>query len=116
MNDNPEQRIKNEILSFLSHLPGGFFWPVDSTGIYDPVKGVFRRKNSIFHIRGVSDIIGIKNGRPIAIEVKSKRGVVSDYQKEFLRRFNEAGGLGFVARSLDDVKVQLEPYLKKSQI
>lgn len=111
-NDNPEQKIKNEILSYLSSLSGGFFFPIDSTGIYDPVKRVFRRKNSVFHIRGVSDILGVYKGRPLAIEVKSKVGVVSDYQKSFIERFIQAGGVAFVARSLDDVKTHLDALLK----
>jgi penicillin-binding protein-related factor A (putative recombinase) len=102
----PEGRIKNEILSWLSSS-GGFFFPIDSVGIYDPVKKCYRRKQSIYHIRGVSDILGIYKGRPIAIEVKSKTGVVSEHQKYFLTRFNLAGGLGFVARSLEEVKQQL---------
>lgn len=100
----PEQRIKNEILSYLSSLGNAFFFPIDSTGIYDPVKKVFRRKNSIYHIRGVSDILGVYAGKPVAIEVKSKVGVVSDYQKNFIQRFIQAGGVAIVARSLDDVK------------
>lgn len=107
MNDNPEQRIKNEILSYLCSINGGFFYPIDSTGIYDPVKKTFRKKNSIFHVRGVSDILGLLRGRAIAIEVKSKVGIVSDYQKRFIERFNEAGGLAFVARSIADVKLHL---------
>ena len=100
----PEQRIKNEILSYLSSLPDGFFYPIDSTGIYDPTKKIFRKKNSIYHIRGVSDILGVYRGRPIAIEVKSKVGVVSDYQKNFIQRFTQAGGIAIVARSVEDVK------------
>lgn len=103
----PEGRIKNEILSYLSNLSNSLFWPVDSVGIYDPFKKIFRKKNSIYHMRGISDILGIYCHVPIAIEVKSKTGVVSDYQKLFLNKFNLAGGLGFVARSVEDVKLRL---------
>ena len=52
---------------------------------------------------GVSDIIGCYNGRMIAIELKAPKGVVSDAQQAFIDRINEAGGIAFVARSLDDV-------------
>ena len=54
-------------------------------------------------IPGIPDIIGCFKGRFIGIEVKAPNGVVSDYQKEFIDRINEAGGLAFVARSVDDV-------------
>ena len=52
---------------------------------------------------GVSDIIGCHKGRMIALELKAPKGVVSPAQEEFIRRVNEAGGLAFVARTLDDV-------------
>jgi len=52
---------------------------------------------------GVPDIIGCFKGRMIGIEIKSEKGVVSEYQKEFIENINRAGGLAFVARSLEDV-------------
>lgn len=52
---------------------------------------------------GVPDIIGCFKGRLIGIEIKAEKGIVSDYQKEFIDRINKAGGLAFVARSVDDV-------------
>ena len=52
---------------------------------------------------GVPDIIGCFKGRLIGIEIKSEKGVVSEYQKEFIENINRAGGLAFVARSLEDV-------------
>jgi penicillin-binding protein-related factor A (putative recombinase) len=106
-NKSPEQHIKNEILSYLvGH--GVFCWPNDSVGIFDPIKRVYRKKNSIFAINGVSDILGIYKGKPLAIEVKSKVGRLSPQQELFLNRFVEAGGIAFMARSVDDVIIQLE--------
>lgn len=52
---------------------------------------------------GVPDIIGCFKGRLIGIEIKSEKGVVSEYQKEFIDNINRAGGLAFVARSIEDV-------------
>jgi hypothetical protein len=52
---------------------------------------------------GIPDIIGCFKGRMIGIEIKSQKGVVSEYQKAFIDNINRAGGLAFVARSLDDV-------------
>ena len=53
--------------------------------------------------KGVSDIIGCYKGRMIAIELKSSKGILSLAQAEFLRRINEAGGLAFCARTIDEV-------------
>lgn len=56
---------------------------------------------------GVPDIIGCYQGRLLAIEVKAPKGVVSDHQQRFIDNINAAGGLAFVARSIDDVIVGL---------
>lgn len=98
----PEGLIKNEILSWL-HSNSIFCWPVDSVGIYDPKRKVFRRRSNIYHINGVSDILGIYKGIPLAIEVKSKTGRLSPEQKIFIEKFNHHGGIAFMARSIGDV-------------
>lgn len=54
---------------------------------------------------GSSDLIGFSNtGRFIAIEVKTKTGRVSLEQQRFIDAVNAAGGLAFVARSIEDVR------------
>ena len=61
--------------------------------------------------KGSSDLIGwqtiIVNGRKIAIfmavECKSSKGKLSKDQKIFLDNVNNAGGIGIVANSIDDV-------------
>jgi Holliday junction resolvase len=52
---------------------------------------------------GVPDIIGIYQGRLLGIEVKVPRGQPSENQKQFIAAINRAGGIAFVARSVDDV-------------
>ena len=52
---------------------------------------------------GISDIIGCYRGRMIAIELKAPKGVLSDAQQVFIDKVNAAGGIGFVARTLDEV-------------
>lgn len=52
---------------------------------------------------GVPDIIGCHKGRFIAIEVKAGKNAVSPAQKAFLEAITRAGGIGIVARSIDDV-------------
>ena len=53
--------------------------------------------------KGVADIIGCHHGQFIAIEIKSGKGRVTPHQQRFINRVNDAGGLAFVARSLEDV-------------
>jgi len=53
--------------------------------------------------KGISDIIGCHQGRMVAIEIKAPRGTVSPFQQAFLDSVVAAGGIAFVARSIDDV-------------
>lgn len=60
--------------------------------------------------RGVADILGIVGGRPLAIEVKHKAGRKgpTEFQTRFLEQFEDAGGIAFVAYSIDDVADRLD--------
>jgi penicillin-binding protein-related factor A (putative recombinase) len=98
----PEREIQNQICSYL-RLKGAFVFIHDSVGIFDVRRGVFRSNRSPYRIRGVADLLGIYKGRPLAVEVKTKTGRVSPHQQEFLKKWTAAGGIGFVARSVEDV-------------
>ena len=52
---------------------------------------------------GVSDILGIWQGKLLAIEIKAPKGNISDHQQVFIDRINAEGGLAFVARDIDTV-------------
>ena len=53
---------------------------------------------------GVPDIVGIlPDGKFLGIEVKTENGKLSPHQENFLAAINAAGGIGFCARSVDDV-------------
>ena len=103
----PEGIVKNAICSWLS-TQGCFFFIHDSVGVFDPVRKRFRVNNSPYRVRGVADILGIWNGKPLAIEVKSEKGKLSEHQKLFLLRWQQAGGIAIVARSIDEVRVNLK--------
>lgn len=53
---------------------------------------------------GGADLIGIHNGRFIAVEVKSETGKVSPEQANFIAFVNKNGGLAGVCRSVEDFK------------
>ncbi len=81
------------------------FWENSSTGIYDPVRKIFRKNTSKYFLAGTSDLLGFfPDGRILAIEVKSYRGVHSQEQIDFIARVNRAGGVGLFAKTIHQVK------------
>ena len=103
-----ESDIKRHIIQWLKYQRC-FCWVNTSVGIWDPTKNRFRKLNGYGQIRGVSDVLGIWQGKPLAIEVKrpGQLRTVSFEQSTFLRNFREAGGIGFVATSVEDVEREL---------
>jgi len=105
MGELSEKAIENSILFYLARREI-FAWKVKSVGTFDPKIGKFRKSSNLY-MKGVSDILGIYKGKPLAIEVKSKKGVLSDEQKTFLIKFKINGGIAIVARSIEDVEDSL---------
>lgn len=119
-----EKVIENQILTYLANKKI-FAFKNQSTGIFDPTKGTFRKNRNIHHISGVSDILGcLPDGRMIAIEVKkpyvSKKTMqfkyrtqeeleklASDDQVKFINKIKSLGGIAFYADSIDVVEDQL---------
>jgi hypothetical protein len=62
---------------------------------------------------GVTDILGIYNGRMLAIEVKAPTGKLTDEQAQFIWDVKSNGGLAFVARSVEDVEKALSNWKKE---
>ena len=59
--------------------------------------------------RGMSDIMGVlRDGRTLAIEVKSRTGRMRPGQEEFLASIRAAGGVAGVCRSVEDAVRLLE--------
>lgn len=103
-----EKQIENEIINYLKSRRI-FAWKVQTVGIYDQKIGGYRKAGANY-MRGVADIIGIYNGRLLAIEVKSRIGKLSELQKIFLQRVREEGGIAMVARSIEDVDQTLKSW------
>ena len=79
--------------------------------------GTFQERNrdgSVRYIRantqrGMSDIMGtLKDGRTLAVEVKSRTGRMRPGQEEFLQQIRDAGGVAGVCRSVADAVRLLE--------
>ena len=76
---------------------GGFAWRANSVGIFDTVRRIHRTAPK----KGVSDVIGVFRGRFLAIEVKIGKDRLSDEQEGFLASVIHAGGVSFVAKTLE---------------
>lgn len=57
---------------------------------------------------GTPDLLGVWNGRALAIEVKKTKGQQSYEQKMFQRAWERRGGLYILARSVDDVLSRID--------
>ena len=77
---------------------------------YLNMRGIWHFKvwQGLGSVKGVADIIGIYNGAPLAIEVKTAKGKLSEHQERFLTRWKNEGGIAIVARSVEDVEDGLQ--------
>ena len=53
--------------------------------------------------KGITDLIAAKNSRIVFIELKTKTGKQSDYQKQFQADLEAAGGEYILCRGIDDL-------------
>lgn len=100
-----ETDIQYTICAYLSYKHY-FFWRQNSSGSFYTGKDGSRRfrKPPVYAKNGVPDIILIKKGKFIGLEVKGPRGRQSKAQKEFQEGLEEAGGKYHIVRSLEDVQ------------
>lgn len=99
-----ESQIKRTIVGWLNHQPGTFAFITQSQGTPNMINGKFCgfRKNPA---PGMSDIIGLKDGKFFSMEVKTPTGKVTDNQRDFLAKVAELGkGYACVVRSVEDAE------------
>ena len=110
----PESVIESQIFHYLRGK-GVLCFKSIQAGFFDPVRKVFRKQNSPYFRKGVSDCLGLlPDGRFLAIEVKARYGKVSPDQQRFIDDVNKSGGVAFVARSMEDVVERLDSILVSS--
>lgn len=111
--DLPEKIIQSNILNYLK-IKGIFAWRNQSTGLWDASKKLYRKARSIHSLNGTSDVLGVlPDGKFLAIEVKSRTGRATDDQNRFMKMINAMGGVAFIARSIEDVEINLKRYFVK---
>ena len=57
-----------------------------------------------FCYRGITDLIAIKDGLTIYVEVKAEKAKLAADQMKFMDDVKDHGGVHIVARSIDDVR------------
>ena len=95
MASKPESSLVDKMMTFLSNNYPGFY---------------FNCHGGMYQMTGLPDIIGIYNGRMIAIEAKmpGKENELTKKQKLVIRRINLYGGVAFMATSVNQIKQKLE--------
>ena len=101
-----EKEIQDSIREYLS-LIGAVPIRINSGGIAASYGGK-RRFVKFNDTPGVSDLLVCLHGRFVAIEVKRPKGskILPD-QLAFLDSIRQAGGIAFIAKSIEDVRVSL---------
>lgn len=79
-----------------------FFWRQNTSPIWNSRTGSYKTMPK-YSMTGLPDIIVIKRGIFIGLEVKIKKGRQTPSQKDFERRVKEAGAEYYVVTSIDDV-------------
>lgn len=87
-----EKQIENQIKRYLDSLGA---WHIKTHG-------------NMFSRAGTPDVLACINGKFVAIEVKRPGGRVSALQKAQIKLIHAAGGVAFVAYSLEETKKHLE--------
>jgi hypothetical protein len=95
----------------LLSLRGCFAWRNNVTGVYDPVRKVFRTFQGL---KGVSDVLGVlPGGRFIAVETKMAGNEPTLDQQLFLSNVQAHGGLAVVAYDVRELEAALADALQQ---
>ena len=92
-----EKDIQRTILEYLL-IKKIFHWRQNSGAFKTDAGGFYR-----IGIVGAPDIFILIQGIIYACEVKNEKGKQSESQKAFQQGFEKAGGIYFIARTLEDV-------------
>lgn len=108
-----ESQIETSICHYL-RIKGYFFWKQPQAGYFAGKQkdghwiGSFRRHVNPYCRRGVPDLILVKNGQFIGLEVKTPTNRQTLEQVDFQYDLEKNGGKYFVVRSIEDVEKVLQ--------
>lgn len=98
----PHNDLVRLIRLFISEI-GGVSVPVDTPGLLYTRDG----RPAKFGVKGTLDIAATVKGRAVWIDAKIGRDRLKPAQEKFCEAVKRAGGIAFVAWSVDDVRDQL---------
>jgi hypothetical protein len=111
-----EKQIENTILEFLKYKPGVFAFKVNTMGVVDKTRGVYRSisKNVVAGTPDIIACVSVKSvGVFVGLEVKSEKGKQSKEQKSFQQKLQtRSHGYYFTVRSIKDADAALESVKK----
>jgi hypothetical protein len=88
-----EKDIVNAISKYLKSVPNCWF---------------FKEHGGMYGAAGVPDLICCINGRFVAFEVKTEKGILTKLQESTITKINAAKGNAYKVTSLQEVKEILE--------
>lgn len=97
-----ESQLQDEIRLALGRVPALVLWR-NNCG-YDAQRHVRYGVGS----PGGADLIGLHNGRFLAVEIKTQTGRQSDEQRRFQQLVESKGGIYKILRSVDEARAWLE--------
>lgn len=96
-----ETEVQRGICDYLA-LKRHFFWRNNNAPIFDATRKTFRAMPK-YTMKGIPDIIVIKDGFFVGLEVKRANTKLSEHQVEFQKLCKEHGAEYYCVRSIDDV-------------
>lgn len=97
-----EKEIQLAICDYLA-FKKYFFWRQNTTPVWEGGENPRFRAMPKYSLKGIPDIILVKEGKFIGLEVKQPKGKQSDNQRVFQEKLEKAGGFYYIVTSLDDV-------------
>lgn len=98
-----ESAIERDILRWLNERGGFYAFKIHTTGQFDRGTGSYR-KHSVYAVNGVSDVVALKDGVVLFLEVKAPHGKQSADQVKFMKAVRSMGGNYEVVTSVEDVE------------
>jgi hypothetical protein len=102
-----ESAIERDILKWMNETGGFYCVKIHSTGQFDSNSGNYR-KRSTYAVNGISDLIAIKDGVVLFLEVKTPHGKQSPDQIKFMKAIRSKGCIYEVLTSVDDAEELVE--------
>ena len=100
-----EKLLETRILDWLNSLSECFAFKINTTGIYDAKRKVWRKNNGRHIHNGTCDIFGVIDKQFFGIEVKAGYNKPSADQIKFMGRIKLANGITFWTNDFQKCKI-----------